>query len=241
VNPMQCVILAGGLGTRMSRFTSTMPKPLIPVAGEPFVRHQLRLLAASGVSDVVISTGYLGHMIEAEVADHSPPGVEVRCVSDGADLLGTAGAIRRLVDRGELDELFLVVYGDSYLRISYSDVWSAFQPSRYHALMTVLRNIDGLDASNAVFRDGEVVLYRKGVDDPGALDMHYVDYGLSVWHRDELLRLVPTGVPFDMATVFEGLSSASLLQGYEVEERFFEVGSPRGLSDLEQLLGLGTP
>ena len=66
---MQCVILAGGLGTRMQPRTETVPKALLPVAGRPFADLQLSWLARSGVTDVVYAIGHLGERIRAFVGD----------------------------------------------------------------------------------------------------------------------------------------------------------------------------
>jgi MurNAc alpha-1-phosphate uridylyltransferase len=221
----------------MGRFTRTLPKALIPVAGEPFLRHQLRLLAGQGVTSVVIATGYLGEQIEAEVARHSPTGMDVVCVPDGPTLLGTAGALRRLDSLSELDDSFMVVYGDSYLPIDHRGVAAAYEPHRYSALMTVLRNEGEFDQSNAAFADGCVSLYRKGVEHPEAAGLHWIDFGLSVLTRSTVLELVPPAQPHDLATVFERLSTSGRLQGFETLDRFYEVGSEHGLTDLEALLG----
>ena len=80
---MQCVILAGGLATRMRPLTDTIPKALIPVAGRPFVDHQLAWLAGHGVTDVVLSIGYRGDMLRAHVGDGARYGLRVRYVDEG--------------------------------------------------------------------------------------------------------------------------------------------------------------
>jgi NDP-sugar pyrophosphorylase family protein len=235
-------VLAGGLGTRMGRFTSATPKAMIPVAGVPFVHHQLGLLVNGGVSDVLICTGYLGEMIERETVDHPTPGLTVKCLADGPQLVGTAGALRRASANGLLDDHFLVLYGDSYLEINYRSVWDAFDPHRFKALMTVLRNDEGLDRSNVAFDNGMVTMYRKGVDDPASLGLDFVDYGLSIITRATLEDLVPVGESSDLATLFHQLAEVGALQGYQAPTRFYEIGSERGLSDLEahlQQVGAG--
>jgi NDP-sugar pyrophosphorylase family protein len=236
---MQCVILAGGLGTRMSRLTASMPKAMIPVAGEPFVRHQLRRLAEDGVTDVVISVGHMGEMIEDEVARHRPPGMTVVCVNDGPTLLGTGGAIRLAIDRGLVGPQFLVEYGDSYLTVDHGDVWRSFDDGSWDALMSVLRNDAGLDVSNARVADGAVVEYTKGVADPAGRGMMHVDYGLSVMRTQSVVEHVPAGAHCDLATVMHTVAAQSRLQAYEVSERFYEIGSERGLAALEAHLGHG--
>ncbi len=125
----QCVVLGGGVGTRMRPATNTLPKPLLPVAGEPFAVHQLRWLASEGVTDVVYSIGYLGDMIRDALASRRDLGCSVRFVDEGSQQLGTGGAVRFALDQGVLDETFFVLYGDSYLRVDVSAVADRFEES----------------------------------------------------------------------------------------------------------------
>src|SRR5436190_842448 len=105
---IQCVILAGGLATRMRPLTETLPKALLPVAGTPFIDHQLGWLAAHGVTRVVLSIGYRGEMLRDHVGDGGRWGLSIRVVDEGTRLRGTAGALRLALDEGALDEGFLV-------------------------------------------------------------------------------------------------------------------------------------
>ena len=235
---MQCVVLAGGLGTRMYPLTEQIPKALIPVLGEPFVDHQLRWLAAHGVTEVVLSVGHLGEQIEAHVGDGTRAGVPVRYVHEGSALRGTAGALRLAHDRGLLAEAFLVTYGDSYLPIDFGAVGRAFLDGARPALMTVFRN-DGLwDTSNVVFdRDARLVtLYDKQRKLSPASEFRYIDYGLSALRRETVAREVPANVKCDLAEAFQRLSLSGELAGFEVSQRFYEIGSPAGLADLEAYL-----
>ncbi len=109
-------ILAGGLATRLRPITETIPKALVPVAGEPFLAHQLRQLRAQGLRRVVLCAAYLGEMIEAEFGDGQSHGMEIDYSLDGPRLLGTGGALRRALPL--LGDRFFVLYGDSYLSIS---------------------------------------------------------------------------------------------------------------------------
>jgi MurNAc alpha-1-phosphate uridylyltransferase len=231
---VQCVVLAGGLGSRMQPWTDRMPKALIPVAGRPFADLQLEWLAAEGVTDVVYSIGYLGGMLRLFVGDGTRWGLRVDYVDEGDDLRGTAGALRLALDQGVLDREFLLLYGDSYLSVDLRRVWRAFGLCGHPALMTVFRNDGRFERSNVVYRRGLVERYDKATPAPG---MAFIDYGLSVLSREVVGRSVAPGRACDLATVFHNLSVAGRLAGYQVHERFYEIGSEAGLLALEARLG----
>lgn len=227
---MQCVILAGGLGTRMRPLTETCPKTLLPVKGRPFAHHQLHWLAAQGVTEAIYCIGHEGHRIRSYWDAEPSPVASIRYVDEGARLRGTGGAIRLAHEQGVLEESFLVIYGDSFLPVEYAPVWQAFQASGMPALMTVLRNEGRWDRSNAIYENGRVILYDKTANSA----MHYIDYGLSACRRE--LFTASTPEVFDLAALFHQLSLQGQLAGYEVARRFYEIGSPAGLQDLELYL-----
>lgn len=225
-------ILAGGLATRLRPLTEKIPKALIEINGEPFIAHQLRLLAEAGITDVVMCTGYLGHMIEECVGDGGRFGLRVRYSPDGPRLLGTAGCIKQAA--GLLGETFFVLYGDSYLPCNYRAIGQAFVCSGKRAMMTVFRNEGLFDASNIEFADGRIVAYDKR----NRTDrMRHIDYGLGVLQR-EALDIVPAGEPYDLAAVYQAMLARGELAAYEVPERFYEIGSTAGIEDLQRYLNL---
>ena len=235
---MQCLVLAGGLGLRMRPATDELPKALLPVAGRPFVDWQLAWLSRTGVDRVVFSIGHRGGLIRQHVGDGGRFGVEVGYVDEGDHLLGTGGALRLAVDRASLGDEFFVLYGDSYLPIELTAVQAAFAGRGADVLMTVYRDTGRLEHPNAVFSGGMVVRYEKGLVDPPP-EMANVDYGLSVWRSGAVEELVPEGGTADLATLFGTLSRTGRLAGFEATERFYEVGSPEGLADLEARLRAG--
>jgi NDP-sugar pyrophosphorylase family protein len=227
---MQCVILAGGLGTRMRPLTDVCPKTLLPVRGRPFAHHQLHWLAAQGVHEVVYCIGRHGDLIRRYWAMEPCPVHSIRWVDEGEKLRGTGGALRLAFEQGVLEESFLVIYGDSFLPVRFAPVWQAFEASRQPALMTVLRNEGRWDTSNAIFRAGRVVLYDKNPA-PG---MSYIDYGLLAFTRRIFAQAAAE--VFDLADLLHQLSSDGQLAGFEVAERFYEVGSAMGLLELDRYL-----
>jgi len=238
---MQCVILAGGMATRMRPLTDTIPKALIPIDGDrPFVDHQLAWLAGHGVTDVVLCVGYRGDAIRAYVdgaggaaARH---GLGVRFVDEGNDLRGTAGALRLALDEGALEESFLLTYGDSFLPIDFAAVFQAFTACGQPALMTVVRNDDRWDKSNAIFDGRMVTLYDKQRQGRPAAEFTYIDYGLSALQRRVIADEIAPGARADLATLFNALSVRGALAGLEVSQRFYEIGSLEGLTETRQLL-----
>jgi NDP-sugar pyrophosphorylase family protein len=231
---VQVLVLAGGLGTRMLPHTAERPKALLPVAGRPFAEHQVELLAANGVRDIVFSIAYKGQMIRDALGDGARWDVRIRYVDEGDHLRGTGGAVHLFADSGLADEAFAVLYGDSYLPVPYAPVWRAYAESEAPALMTVLANADRWDTSNARLEPGGLVRYRKGEHTVG--NMTHIDYGLSVLATRTVLARIPGDTVVDLADMLGALGDEGLLAGYEVHERFYEIGSPSGIDDLEHLL-----
>jgi NDP-sugar pyrophosphorylase family protein len=218
--------------------TTTVPKALLPVAGRPFAERQVELLAAHGVDDIVFAIGHLGDKIRNTVGDGRRWGVRIRYSDEGADRRGTGGAVRLFAASGLADGAFAVLYGDSYLPTDYSAVWEAYASSGLPALMTVVENNDRWDTSNATFGPGGRVRYRKGAG--ARAGMTYIDYGLSVVSRGVVLERVPPDGASDLADFFAELGERGELGGYEVRDRFYEIGSDNGLDDLEALLAQDT-
>lgn len=223
-------ILSGGLATRLHPLTEKIPKSLVRVAGKPFVAWQLEYLRAQGASRVVLCVGYLGEQIETEVGDGSAYGLEVRYSWDGPQLLGTGGALRRALSL--LGDRFFVFYGDSYLPVDFRAVERSFLESGKPALMTVLQNHGRWDRSNVLFQQGHIVEYNK--QSPRS-EMRHIDYGLGILSASLIVDR-PPDTPFDLAEVYRDLSVQGRLAGYEVFDRFYEIGSPTGLQETDEFL-----
>jgi NDP-sugar pyrophosphorylase family protein len=224
------VILAGGLATRLLPLTEKVPKSLIEVAGRPFLEHQIELLKRNKLTEIILCVGYLGEMIREQYGDGSALGVGIKYSFDGPQLLGTGGAIKRASSL--LSDTFFVLYGDSYLPVDYQAVAKAFAESGQPALMTVYGNADAWDTSNVWFDDGKIQLYSKREKLP---EMRYIDYGLMVCTK-QIFDDAPSDVHFDLAKTLENLSRKGCLAGYEVKQRFYEIGSPAGLAEVDRLL-----
>jgi NDP-sugar pyrophosphorylase family protein len=221
------------MATRLGDLTRRVPKAMLEVAGEPFIAHQLRLLAREGIKRAVLCVGHLSEQIAQFVGDGSAFGIDVRYRLDGPVLLGTGGALRAALP--DLGHEFLVMYGDSWLDAAFAPIVDAFRTSRMPALMTVFRN-DGLwDRSNVLYENGRIARYTKTSRTP---DMRHIDWGLGVL-RAEVLSARPAATSFDLAEVYGELVAGGRLAGYEVETRFYEIGSAEGLRETDALLRPG--
>lgn len=223
-------ILAGGLATRLRPITTQIPKSLVQVAGKPFAIHQLELLARHGITNVVFCVGYLGEQIQATLGDGRRWGMHLEYIFDGEKLLGTGGALIRAIPL--LGETFFVLYGDSYLECDYALIERAFFASDKAGLMTVYQNDNAWDRSNVEYRGGYILHYDKKQRTP---EMKHIDYGLGVLDASALADYTPDAA-LDLAEIYQKLLAQDQLAGFEVKQRFYEIGSLDGLAETDTYL-----
>lgn len=230
----QAVILAGGLGTRMRPRTERTPKFLLPVAGRPFGAWLLERLAAAGFGEVVLCVGHLGDAVRAAMGDRFA-GLPLRYADDGPELLGTAGALRRAL--AHLAPVFLMTYGDSYLPFDYlAPVRDLSAHPGALGTMAVYRNEGRFDASNAAISGDLVVRYEKPrVGAPADPALDHIDFGATALRR-EVVEALPADTPLGFDAVQRDLAARGRLRALAVAARFYEIGSERGLRDLEAAL-----
>ena len=229
---MQAVVLAGGLGTRLYPITKTIPKPMVPILGRPFLDHILEMLASQSFEEVVLLTGYLGQQIREHVGDGSRFGLNIRYRQESGQLLGTGGALREAVHL--LRPWFFLIYGDSFLPMDYADAARAFHTGGTQALMVVLGSTAGVDVVPNVRLDddGRIVSYRKG----GGNGYTHVDAGVLVLRR-EVVSLVPREGPCSLEQeTYPRLAAAGDLLAYPACQRFYDIGTPDGVAEFSSYL-----
>jgi NDP-sugar pyrophosphorylase family protein len=221
-------ILAGGLGSRLGDAVKDTPKPLLEVAGEPFLIHQLRLLARHGAHRIVLCVGYLGEQIE-ETIGYEQFDLDIKYSYDGSELVGTLGAIRQALPL--LGQRFLTLYGDTYLRIDYLKFDASWRSSGFPAAMAVLRNRGTWGPSNAMFSSGIVTQFDKENPTPG---MEWIDYGIGGLETSVLSMVDPHEA--DLAALHRTLAQRSILFGFKATQRFYEIGTSEALIETGQFL-----
>jgi D-glycero-alpha-D-manno-heptose 1-phosphate guanylyltransferase len=182
---MQAIILAGGKGTRLRAEVPDLPKPMAPVAGRPFIEHQMDYWVSQGVDRFILSVGYKAEMIIGRVGTQFRSAEVVYAIEDHP--LGTGGAVLHAKGRLKPNEPFLVVNGDTFFDLPLSDLtrfhrektsdWTLglFQTSDTQRYLGVELNEDGRLISlvtrlvqNEVSANGGVYMISPGVLDPVA-------------------------------------------------------------------------
>jgi len=223
-------ILAGGYATRLGDLATETPKCLIEINGRPFVDWQLELLMKNGYSEFIFCVSYKSELVQEYLGNGRDRGVNIQYSLDGPSQLGTGGAIQNALP--QLGDKFGVIYGDSYLPTNYFAAEKMFVSSRSQALMVVYENQNQFDSSNVEFVNGKLVNYEKGTINKG---MRHIDYGVTFF-RNTAFRPWGDQSSFDLSEVCHQLAKEKQLDGYEVFERFYEIGSVKGIEELSQHL-----
>lgn len=223
---LQVAVLMGGFATRLGTIAQAVPKALLPVHGRPFFDYQLQLLRGFGFKKFLFLVGHHGEAIERYYGDGASRGISIRYSWDGSVPLGTGGALKKA--RPCLEPSFLLIYGDSFMRINYFRVVYEFLSGRaegYKGLMTIFKNENRLDKSNVFYEEG-TFFYDKKTPSPS---MRYIDYGVNVLSRDCMEEMEGEDA-FDLADLLAEMSKKGELKPLEVPNRFYEIGTPEALA-----------
>ena len=190
---MKAMILAGGLSTRLYPLTKRVPKPLVPVAGEPNAVHVIRYLHAFGVEDIAINVHYLGDQIEAKLGDGSAYGVRLHYLRE-PELLGSAGALKQM--QGFFDDTFVVVGCDDLTDLRL-DALVAFHKKREALATIALAQADDVTQYGVVVLDAEGRI-REFQEKParGEERSKLVNTGVYVF-EPAILERIPAGAFYD--------------------------------------------
>lgn len=204
---------------------------MVKILEKPFLEYQLELLRCAGIKNIVLCIGHLGEQIESHFGNGREFGVDIKYSREDQPL-GTAGALKKARDL--LDDVFFTLYGDSYLFLDFKAAMSYFLPQNKLALMSVYKNYDKYDRSNTSAGGGRVKNYSKK---ERTRDMVYIEYGANIF-RKEVFDMVPE-IVYNLEQLFPQLAGREELIAYEVNKRFYEIGSPRGLQDFEEFVTRG--
>ena len=223
---MQAVIIAGGEGTRLRPLTSTVPKPLLPIANRPMIAHVVNLLASYGFDDIIVTVAYLGNSIRNYLGDGTEFGVRIRYLQEETPL-GTAGAVANAKDL--IEGTFIVLSGDVLTDIDLSKA-VAFHSERSALATMILTAVESPIEFGIVTTDDEGSVNQL-VEKPswGEVFSDTANTGIYVL-EPAILDRIPTGRPVDFSEeVFPSiLADKQRLAGYVAEGYWADVGTFSG-------------
>lgn len=226
----QAVILAGGKGTRLLPLTSNIPKPMVMVAGQPFLYWQLNYLKDQGVTDVLLLVSHLAEVVRDYFTKNPIVGLRL-AYSVEEKPMGTGGAVYEALEL--LEKKFWLLNGDSFLYIELAKMahfndqhaWDACMATASGGLVPVPGNLQ--------IRKNNVVAYKKEAGQ--AADYPFVDAGVYLISRS-VIEHGPRG-NFDLGQYWPLLISGQKLGSFEIFERFFDIGTPERLKTFEKHIG----
>ncbi|MGP4087653.1 nucleotidyltransferase family protein, partial [Streptomyces sp. KR55] len=235
----EAILLVGGQGTRLRPLTSHTPKPLLPVAGVPFLTHQLARAAAAGVTRIVFATSYLAELFEAEFGDGSRLGLELEYVTEET-ALGTGGAIRNAAERlrSAPGEPVLIFNGDILSGVDIAALRESHRASGADVTLHLKRVADprafGLVPTDA---EGRVQAFLEKPQTPEEIITDQINAGCYVFTRS-VIDHIPAGrvVSVERETFPELLASGAHLHGVIDDSYWLDLGTPaafvQGSADL---------
>ncbi|MDA9650336.1 sugar phosphate nucleotidyltransferase [Candidatus Pelagibacter sp.] len=218
----EALILSGGKGTRVSKYTKKNPKCLIDINGKPFLYYQLEYLKKNNIKNVILSTGYKSNQIKDYIKNNINF-INVKIVNDGKSLLGTGGAINKSIKL--LKNFFYVIYGDSYLNFKLKNLSSSHKIS----IMAIYKNKNKYDVSNVELKKFNYIIYDKSTKKK----YDYIDYGVSFLNK-KIFKGIRKNIKFSLSALLENISKKKQLKGYIVKKRFYEIGSYSGIKQFKK-------
>ena len=227
---MQIIILCGGLATRLGNLTKNIPKSMIKINNKPFLEYQIENLKKHSINEIVLCVGHLSEQIEKYFGNGENFGVEIKYSYDGDKQLGPIGALKNA--ESLIDEIFFIMYGDSYLNVEFKTISSYFSNHNKLGLMVVYKNFNKIDKSNLIVKNNLITAYGEK---ERSKEMIYIDYGTSIL-RKKALDLIPKNTYYSTGQLFSKLISKNELLAYEVKKRFYHIGTPAALNEFKDFI-----
>jgi dTDP-glucose pyrophosphorylase/histidinol phosphatase-like enzyme len=220
----QAVILAGGKGTRLGAITQTIPKPMLPIAGDrPFLDYLLEMIERHGYHDILLLGGYLGEVLEAAYDGRRLGNAVIQVLREPAPL-GTAGALT--IARESLDPRFVMMNGDAFFDINLRALEQASQQDGPMATLALRSVADAARYGRVIEEQGRVVAFlEKDLSRPGP---GVINGGVYVLKREilDLVHDLPCSLEQD---VFPVLVERGQIRGREFDGYFLDIGLPETL------------
>lgn len=227
---MQAVILAGGLGTRLSPLTYKVPKPMVLIKGKPFLEYQLQMLKKNGFNDFILCTGYLGEKIEEYFGNGEKMGIRIKYSKEN-EPLGTGGALKNAEEY--VEDKFALIYGDSYLDIDYKKLILDFEKRRKMGITVAFENNPKIVPNNMqAGKKNKVLKYDKKQEGQS----NCVEAGVHVFKKN-ILNFIPKNSVFSLEEeLLPILIKKKELYAHITNKKFYDIGTFDRLKIFNQVL-----
>jgi mannose-1-phosphate guanylyltransferase len=221
---LQALILAGGEGTRLRPLTSSVPKPVVPLAGRPFISYMIEWLRRHGVDEAILSCGFMADGVRAVLGDGAQLGLRLRYVEEPRPL-GTGGALKLAEDL--LEDRFLMLNGDQLTDIDLTAQLRQHERTGARATIALIAVED--PSAYGLVRRRDDLSVSGFLEKPNAdeIDTNLVNAGVYVLDRSVLSEMAPAGTRISIERdVFPRLVDHGLF-GYEASGYWMDIGTPR--------------
>jgi NDP-sugar pyrophosphorylase family protein len=222
------LILAGGLGTRLRSVFSSGPKCLVPIDGIPFIQILLSLLSRHGAQRIILSLGYQAEQIKA-VFQNGYQGLEISFSEENPSmLLGTGGAIKKA--QSYIPERTFILNGDTYFDIDYNCLLHEHLEKKSLLSMALAQSTEK-DSVGNVLLDAETHKISAFSEKDPSVQTTWVNGGVYLAEK-RLLNFIPNGrtCSFEREVLPSLLQQNEKIGGVPLDGRFYDVGTPQGLS-----------
>lgn len=216
--PLECMVMAGGRGKRLSPLTDNTPKPMLLLGSKPIIEYNIDRLISYGIQKIYISVKYLGEQIEAYFGDGSKKGIKIEYIWEN-EPLGTAGALS-LVDKFESENI-LVMNSDLFTNINFEDLY--LDMIKEKADMAVASTEYKVDVPYAVFEidESQVVEFKEK---PSYI--YYSNAGIYILKK-ELLKKIPRNEFYDITELMEQvIEDGGKLVHNPIKGFWIDIGKP---------------
>jgi len=222
------VILAGGLGTRLRPYTFLLPKPMLPVGPKPIMEHILEWLRGSGISEVVVSTGYLGKMIQEYFGNGAEWDVRI-AYATSPHPMGTAGQLKAA--EGKIKGKFVCIYGDALLDFDLRKALEFHEKKRATATMVLMKYSTEMKYGfMETDKQGRLTEWKEKPEISG-----YINVGCYVMEKS-FLQYIPASKVYEMNDAFRvAKSKGARLYAVRVDGTFMDIGDRKSYKDANEL------
>ena len=223
----ECLILAGGLGTRLKQINPSKPKPLIEILQKPFLFYQLNFLKNCGIKSILISTGFQGDQIDNWIKNLDIPDLEISCIQENIPL-GTGGAIKNAIEL--LQDDFIVCNGDTISIFDLSKMMK-FHQSKNSILTMLIKKISKSTqyGSVKINSDNQILKFQDKTINHDI----WISAGYFVFDKTKInWKSLPDIFPYE--DLFSKLIKTNSSFGFPFDDYFIDIGTPESFAKFKK-------